>query len=601
VRGAQIVLGSLACGVLVLAGRAFFSRRAGLAAGLLVALYPPAIFFDALIQKANLGLVFMALLLLALGRASLRASARLGLAGGALMGLLALTREESVLLVPLLGLWWGWGPPAADARERARRLGAYALGLALVLAPVAARNAWVGGELVLTTAQAGPNFYIGNGPRAVGIYVPLRPERSDTSFERADAVELAEAALGRELSAREVSRYWTGQALRWIREHPAAWLGLMLRKLALLLNWYEVPDAEDLYFFERSSLVLRLLGRVLHWGVLLPLAGAAVVLTWSRRRELAALYLVLATLACGPVVFYLMARYRYPLVPGLALLAGAGLVEAGRLARGRRWRALLAPGLLLAVLLVLCNLTIYPRDFQDVQSHHNAGAALEDQGQLARAAGEFREALRLDPGLHSSWSGLAHALARLGRDDEAIAAWERARALRADDWRSPWQIGRIWLERGEFGRALGPLRLAAETPGAGAEAWKSLAVASQNLGRWRGASEAWHRALEIEPDDVDARLQLAFLLATCPDPAWRDGARALALVQPIAERAPAEDLRRLDVLAAALAENGRFEEALATLRRARALALETGAGAQLPALREREQAYTEGRPYRPTN
>ena len=45
---------------------------------------------------------------------------------------------------------------------------------ALVLAPVALRNRAAGGELVLTTSQAGANFYIGNHPGADGRYQPLR-------------------------------------------------------------------------------------------------------------------------------------------------------------------------------------------------------------------------------------------------------------------------------------------------------------------------------------------------------------------------------------------------------------------------------------------
>ncbi|MBI5363400.1 MAG: glycosyltransferase family 39 protein, partial [Planctomycetes bacterium] len=203
VRLVQIALGALACGVLFLAGRELLSRRAGVVAGVILALYAPAIFFDALIQKANLGLVWTTLLLFALARVQRSASlARLVLVG-VFLGLLMLTREESLLLVPVLAAWIvlfaARGQPLA---RRGALFGAFALGLALVLTPVAARNAKVGGEFVLTTSQAGTNFYIGNGPAATGLYVPLRPGRSDTAYERVDAVELAEAARGQPLARR---------------------------------------------------------------------------------------------------------------------------------------------------------------------------------------------------------------------------------------------------------------------------------------------------------------------------------------------------------------------------------------------------------------
>jgi len=48
---------------LVLAGRRFLSERAGLIAGVLLAVYPPAIYFDGLVQKAALDNVLMCALL----------------------------------------------------------------------------------------------------------------------------------------------------------------------------------------------------------------------------------------------------------------------------------------------------------------------------------------------------------------------------------------------------------------------------------------------------------------------------------------------------------------------------------------------------------
>jgi hypothetical protein len=79
---------------------------------------------------------------------------------------------------------------------------AFAGGLAGALLPVAFRNWWVGGEFHLTTSQLGPNLYIGNHPGAPGGYEPLRPGRGSAEFERQDATELAEQALGRRLARR---------------------------------------------------------------------------------------------------------------------------------------------------------------------------------------------------------------------------------------------------------------------------------------------------------------------------------------------------------------------------------------------------------------
>ena len=67
VRVCQAVIGSLACVLLGLAGRRLFSNRTGLIAGLMLALYAPAVFFDTLIQKSVLDVFFICLMLWLIG------------------------------------------------------------------------------------------------------------------------------------------------------------------------------------------------------------------------------------------------------------------------------------------------------------------------------------------------------------------------------------------------------------------------------------------------------------------------------------------------------------------------------------------------------
>ena len=599
VRLVQIALGSLACGVLFLAGREFFSRRAGVAAGVALALYAPAIFFDALIQKANLGLVWTTLLLWTLARASRSTTPVRVLATGFFLGLLMLTREESLLLAPVLALWLVFLAGRGLALDkRGVLVAAFAAGLALVLTPVAWRNAKVGGEFVLTTSQAGTNFYIGNGPAATGLYVPLRPGRSDTEYERVDAVALAEAARGGKLSPGEVSSHWFGAAFDHIRAHPGEWLAVVGRKLALLVNGYEVPDAEDQYFYERSSKLLRALGLFAHFGVLLPLALAGAVLAWPRRRELSALYLAVLVFAVGPVLFYMMARYRYPIVPGLVVFAAFALVEGFERARAGRGRTLLAAVIVAVAALVPCNWKLHSRDFQLPESLHNSGVALMRQGEPAKAAEMFREALALQPDQAESWGKLGEAYAKLDRVDEAIEAYERGHVLRPENWRYPAQLGVLWMRKKDFERAFSALARATSTPGAGDEAWRTFASAAMTLGRWSAAIAAWRTARELDPKDVVAPAQLAFLLATCPDDAQRNGKEALAIATELAARAKPDDISALDVLAAAQAESGRFDDALATIRRAIGVAEAQRNSGLVLTLRGREASYAQRRPFR---
>ncbi|MBI1875892.1 MAG: glycosyltransferase family 39 protein [Acidobacteria bacterium] len=183
VRGVQAVLGSVSCVLVADAGAQLFSPVAGLIAGLILALYPPAIFHDLLVQKSVLDLLFMCAALSVFSRIVAGPQLSLWFGLGLSIGCLALTRENAIVLLLPIGAWLVLGELATRAKWVAAA--ALAVGLACPLVPVAARNWAVSRELHLTTSQFGPNFYIGNNPRADGTYRPLVARRARAVYERA--------------------------------------------------------------------------------------------------------------------------------------------------------------------------------------------------------------------------------------------------------------------------------------------------------------------------------------------------------------------------------------------------------------------------------
>jgi 4-amino-4-deoxy-L-arabinose transferase-like glycosyltransferase len=100
VRVCQAVIGTAACVLLALAARRLYSERAGLIAGLGLALYAPAIFSDGLLQKSVLDLFFVCLVLWIISTLVDEPARRsrwfwLGVA----LGGLALTRENALAIV----------------------------------------------------------------------------------------------------------------------------------------------------------------------------------------------------------------------------------------------------------------------------------------------------------------------------------------------------------------------------------------------------------------------------------------------------------------------------------------------------------------------
>src|SRR5436309_2852544 len=120
IRLIQIILGSLSCALIYLVGRKIFSRVAGIAAGLILACYAPAIFFDALIEKSILDLFLLSLLLCLLIGAMERRHCTQWLAAGATLGSLGLSRENALILAAVVPVWLAINFSDQSIQARAR-------------------------------------------------------------------------------------------------------------------------------------------------------------------------------------------------------------------------------------------------------------------------------------------------------------------------------------------------------------------------------------------------------------------------------------------------------------------------------------------------
>ena len=467
----QCLMGACASLLLFDAARHLFGAAVGVIAGLMFAGFPPAILADDIVQKTSLGALLTCAILALLSRClSDRAgqgNVRSRLIGlGVLGALLCLVRENALVWLGVLfvfSLMLGRSGGRVVAR---RHGGALLVGVALVLFPVAARNAYLGGGWSLATSQSGPNFYIGNSAEADGRYRPLVRGHETPEFERGDARRLAEEAIGRSLSAGAVSRYWFGRAMSDIRDAPGRWLALMGRKTLMVINRYEVSDVESLHVYAGHSRVLGAIAPLWHFGVLAPLAAVGIVATRSHWRSLWVCHAMALTMWAAVAAFFILARYRFPLVPVLTPFAAAGVVglwrwragEAGGTgdgvasidssARGVRW-ALLAG----VVAAVVCNWPIHDEGRLNALAQMNLGVAMAEDD-LAGAMKCFERAVALHPGSLEARFNLGQALLLSGDAAAAADQFEAAIAIDPNVAMAHLLLGRTYEETGEAGRAL---------------------------------------------------------------------------------------------------------------------------------------------------
>jgi tetratricopeptide (TPR) repeat protein len=554
------------CGLLASAATRFFSsRRVGLLAGLLASLYAPAIFFVALVQKATLGLFFTSLALELLSRVMRHArSPAIWGALGVVLGLLALTRENALVFPPLVVLWLLLRHRRSGARRVAMWLAVFVIGVSAPLVGVGLRNLVVGGEFALTTSQFGTNFFIGNNANARGFYIPLRLNRGNVVYERDDAVALAERTVGRSLSPAEVSAFWTGQALDYIRSQPLDWLALMGRKALLVWNHVEASDTEDIAVFRHFSFVLDALARVFHFGLVVPLAAAGVWLTRDRWRELWVLYAMIAVYAASLTIFFLFARYRVPLVPLSIVFAAVGADEAIQLARGRGggWRSQRVTLAIAAAAAIVAALPLTDTETQMAATWKNLGGAMLESGRPAEAIPLFEKSLVHRPDGAEAMRGIAEALAHQGRLAASRAAFERVLAHDPDDPLALLGLGQVQLLEGRTADGLRSLEAATKAAPEDPRAWYRIGMHHAHAGAPAAAIPWLRAAAERETDGFGARLELAKALYQTGD---RDAARTESAW--IVRRDP-ENLGATLLLADLLESDGRIGRARALARRA---------------------------------
>jgi tetratricopeptide (TPR) repeat protein len=233
----------------------------------------------------------------------------------------------------------------------------------------------------------------------------------------------------------------------------------------------------------------------------------------------------------------------------------------------------------------------------DGETHLNLGLALARQGKVDEAVPHYRAAVEGNPNSADARYNLGVALARQRHWEEARDQFVAALRIDPNHFRAHHQLGEVLGTLGQRGDAVASCRRAVELQPSGVLFRASLAFALEEAGRKEDAAEEYRRAFRIDPNWPQAACQAAWVLATSPDSGFRDGARAVRLAQQACQATGDEQPALLDALAAAYAEAGQFDQAVAVARQALARAASSDPG-RTRQLEDRLHLYESRAPYR---
>jgi tetratricopeptide (TPR) repeat protein len=325
-------------------------------------------------------------------------------ASGFLAGMSMLIWSGTVLAAAALAL--------VLLRKRQGRLimtAVFAAGLLIPLFAGLVHNYMISGEMVPLTTTGGVNLYIGNNEAADGMN-PFRIGRANRARIEADGLRLEGVRR---------SAYFRDRALEYITGDPAGWLKLMARKLVMSLGRTEIDNNADIS--ERRDAWRWFFLPVLHFGIVFPLAIAALVYVFGRHRPGGVLLLCYLTFLGVGVILFASERFRLPGIACLIPLAASGvhnLVEDLRL--GRRRSPAIFAGILIVAALV-SNI-----DFLDVSGHEFASIKV-NKVHILRRSGNLKEARAAALAIAESDPDEAGVYFQLGAIEEELG--NRADAL----------------------------------------------------------------------------------------------------------------------------------------------------------------------------
>jgi hypothetical protein len=423
--GCHVALGVLNVALVFLLAARFFDLTTAIVAGLGAAVYGPFLLYDSFLLRDGLAVTVSLVLLLALSRCTDAARGPWMLAGAA-FALAVLGRELVVPFGALVAVW-------ICQRFRGRReqviraLGAFALGVALGLLPLVARNVAVGAPPFALSA-------IG----VEGIVYGHAVDSAPAAFRvPAAAVRILHASDGRVFpTIRGTLATYEGDWLRFVRNE--------LARTAAIFSALEGADNVNWYYFARRS---RLLAWSLHYEILL---GLGLVGLWLARRRVrgddrVVLYYLavsLAALQFVPVV----GRYRLVVAALLLVYGAVTVVAVARALRERDWRAAAGPALASACLTVIsarlllvpgvaerCRSAEYVNAAQDAADRQDPEAIYDALRDCVDCLIAHADVDALSPEFHLVAEDFTTMARALGRGEEAGAVLSRLVARYARD------------------------------------------------------------------------------------------------------------------------------------------------------------------------
>jgi tetratricopeptide (TPR) repeat protein len=223
------------------------------------------------------------------------------------------------------------------------------------------------------------------------------------------------------------------------------------------------------------------------------------------------------------------------------------------------------------------------------------GVLLTEMGEFEKALTDMNEAIRLDPKDDRSYQSRATLLVIRGDIRGAIKDANEAVRLAPTAAVHALRAG-VWVGAGDVTKAVEDWDRAIQLSPKDATLFVGRATCWSLSKQWDMALKDLNEAIRLDPGNVTARSNRAWLQATCPTAELRDGRQAIEDATQACRASGWRDGNHLTALAAAYAEAGDFTKAVEFQKRA--MSYPKSDPTWTDRARKRLQLYVEQKPYR---
>jgi len=318
------ILGAATCLLVWCATRECFGGTPALVASGVVAVLPEFLKYTPRLYASTLLVFLSAAFLLFMFRTRKHRSALAVIAPGAVLGLIALTRLELLVLLPGALLWLfldldrGW-------KQRCARVAVFALSVTALISPWLIYNRTTNLDTLAKAGGAGLGWvWYHNNPWAQTCWEdppwgPRGVARGLGAAQMKAARERIRASLGTD-DPDVVNRYIRESSIQFIRAHPFRIAELSLSRLLMLWSIWPTPPPSLLIF-------------VLFWSFLGVAVVGAIVSRTKHETQLLLIVIILVSLFYGFIHGH--PRYRLPAMPAVVMLFAVGAAYLWRALRRR--------------------------------------------------------------------------------------------------------------------------------------------------------------------------------------------------------------------------------------------------------------------------